>query len=360
MTAASHHVVGHPRRIRFVLDGVFALLALAIFGQVADPDILFHGIWVVLTLQAFLFGLHVTIIRIGVAMVLLVAYFTIGASAGPGEPGLLQLDLAEWPLMILIAVLMAVMADRVASTGRHYADLYRRASDRLLTAQEDERKRLGLDLHDGVGQTLTALTLTLDAAESLSWAGERAPSTLSRGAIQRAQELAAIAVEDTHDVALRLRPSRFVEGGLEAALSWLGSSTGVPVTVTADADLPRSGLLRPDDEMNVYRVVQEALNNSIRHAQARSIRIDLTADASTVTVTITDDGIGFDAAKAIERGVGLAGMRERAIVLGAQFELESTPGAGSRISLRVPRVRPDAGGGRPPARTAIARQESTS
>ena len=81
--------------------------------------------------------------------------------------------------MVVIAVLVAVMADRVAATSRRYAELYRLASDRLLTAQEDERKRLGRDLHDGVGQTLTAIVLTLDATESSLWAGEQAPSAMA-------------------------------------------------------------------------------------------------------------------------------------------------------------------------------------
>lgn len=343
--------------MQLFLDGTFIVLGVAIFGQVWDPDVLFHGLWVVLTLNAFLFGLRVTAVRIGLAMFLLVAYFTIGASTGPGNPGFLQLDLAEWPLMLVIAVLMAVMADRVASTGRYYADLYRRASDRLLTAQEDERKRLGRDLHDGVGQTLTAITLTLDAAESYLWAGERAPSALSRAAIQRAQELSAIAIEDTHDVALRLRPGQFVETGLVAALRWLGSTAGATVTVEADADLAHVGLLAPDDEMNVYRVVQEALNNAVRYSRARSIRVEISADATTLTVTVADDGIGFDPVAAMDRGLGLAGMHERSIVLGADFSLELSPGLGSRVSLRVPRP-VDALVLRPPAaHGSLARHE---
>ena len=208
---------GHPLRLQLLLDGAFIALALATFAQVWDPDILFHGIWVVLTLEAFLFGLRVSAVRIALAMVLLVAYFALGASTGPSDPGFAELDLAEWPLMVVIAVVVAVMADRVASTGRRYAELYRRASDRLLTAQEDERKRLGRDLHDGVGQTLTAIVLTLDAAESTLWAGELAPSAMARSGIGRAQELAAIALDETRDVAYRLRPARFVETGLVAA-----------------------------------------------------------------------------------------------------------------------------------------------
>ena len=122
------------------LDLVFLAAALAIFGQVSDPDVLFHVIWVVLTLQAFLFGLRVSIARIVIAGILLVTYFNLGALDEPGGLEFAALDLAEWPLMIVIAVIVAVMADRLSSTTRHYAELYRRASDSLLTAQESERQ----------------------------------------------------------------------------------------------------------------------------------------------------------------------------------------------------------------------------
>jgi signal transduction histidine kinase len=343
--------IARPVRLRLVLDGAFLVLALATFEQVWDPDILFHGIWVVLTLQAFLFGLRVSVLRIVLAMVLLVAYFSVGVSTGPSDPGFAHLDLAEWPLMVVIAVMVAVMADRVATTSRRYAELYRRASERLLTAQEDERRRLGRDLHDGVGQTLTAMVLTLDAAESTLWAGEQAPSAMARAGIGRAQELAAIALDETRDVAYQLRPARFVETGLVAAVKRLAETAGVPITVNADPELTRAGVLEPEDEMSVYRVIQEALSNATRHAQARRIRVDLTTDGLVLMVRISDDGIGFDQGSSEDRGLGLAGMRERALILRAALSIDSTPGEGSTVVLRVPLVpaspisiRPSGGG----------------
>jgi signal transduction histidine kinase len=315
-----------------------------------DPDILFHGIWVVLTLEAFLFGLRKTAVRIGLALALLVTYFTIGAAPGPTDIQFLELDLAEWPLMVVIAVLVAVMADRVATTSRRYAELYRLASDRLLTAQEDERKRLGRDLHDGVGQTLTAMVLTLDATESTLWAGEQAPSAMARAGIRRVQELAAIALEETRDVAYRLRPARFVETGLVAAVKLLADTAGAPITVVADPDLARPGLLEPEDEIGVFRVVQEALNNAIRYANAGSIKVEMTSDGDVMTVRVTDDGIGFDTTTKEARGLGLPGMSERALILGAAFAVESTIGKGTRVTLAVPLPRPGATAG-PEART---------
>ena len=326
----------HPRLVQALLDVVFIATAAATFGQLWDPDVLFHLIWVILAIEAFLFGLRETAIRIAVAMVLLLGYFYLGTIEGPDGPNIVALDLAEWPLMAVIAVIVAVMADRVAHTSRHYSELYRGASDRLVTAQEDERKRLGRDLHDGVGQTLTAVVLTLDAAESMLWAGERAPATMTSAAIRRAQELAAVALDETQDVAYRLRPARFVETGLVAAANRLAASAGAPAKVNAEPELAVPGLLEPEDEMNVYRVIQEAVSNAVRHAHPKHIVIEFTSDGDRLSVSVTDDGIGVDIKEAEERGLGLAGMRERAIILRAGLRITSIPGRGTSIRMDVP------------------------
>lgn len=325
-----------PRRVMLALDAIFVAIAIAVFGQAADPDILFHVMWVVLALQAFLFGLRVSALRIAIAIGLLAIYVNLDAMNGPDGAPIAELDLAEWPLMIVIAWLVAVMADRVTSTSRRYAELYRRASDRLMTAQEDERKRLGRDLHDGVGQTLTAVVFTLDAAESMLWAGEESPSVMARSALRRAQELAATALDETRDVAYRLRPARFAETGLVASVSRLAASAGALVTVNATADLAVPGLLDPEDEMNVYRIVQESIGNAVRHAQARTIRVDFARTDSTLLVDIVDDGIGFEPKSTEDRGLGLTGMHERSIIIRSGLEVASSPGGGTRVSLRVP------------------------
>jgi signal transduction histidine kinase len=319
-----------------MLDLAFLTAALAIFGQVWDPDVLFHVIWVVLTLQAFLFGLRVSIARIAVAGILLITYFNLGALDQPGGVEIATLDLAEWPLMMVIAVIVAVMADRLSSTTRHYAELYRRASDSLLTAQESERRRLGQDLHDGVGQTLAALVLTLDAAESALWAGERAPSALARTSIGRAQELAAIALEETRDVSYRLRPDRLVETGLVAATMRMAANSGATVAVSAPDALRVPNLLEAEDEMSVYRIVQEALANAIRHAAARTIRIEFGVSGERLSVSVIDDGIGFQRAATAHSGLGLAGMEERAIILRSRLSVISRPGHGTRITVTAP------------------------
>lgn len=328
--------LARPLRLQLFLDGVFLVLALAAFDQAWDPDILFHGIWVVLTLHALFFGLRVSGLRIALALVLLVSYILLGAALKPNNPAFEVLDVREWPLMTAMVVVTAIIADGVAATSRRYAELYRRASDRLLTAQEDERNRLGRDLHDGVGQTLTAIVLTLDSAEASLWAGDHVPNDLALSGIRRAQELAAIALDETRDVAYRLRPARFVEAGLVAAVGRLADTAGVPITVVTDPDLAMPGLLEPDEEMGVFRVVQEALSNATRYSNARRITVSLSSDGYVLEVRVTDDGIGFDTTTTATRGLGLAGMRERAAILRADLTVESSPGHGTTVTMRVP------------------------
>ena len=326
----------HPRRTQVLLDVAFAVTAIAAFGQVWDPDVLFHVIWVILTIEAFLFGLRGTVIRTVIAILLLLLYFNMGTLRGPDAPVLAMLDLAEWPLMVTIVGIMVILAERVAATSRTYAELYREASDRLVTAQEDERRRLGRDLHDGVGQTLTAVVLTLDAAEAQLWAGPHPPSALGRSALRRAQELAGIALDESRDVAYRLRPDRFVENGLVAATRRLAASAGVPVTVEAEAGLTATNLLDPGMEVHVYRIVQEAMSNAIRHAHARQIEITFEQEGRILMVEIVDDGTGFDLPRQADRGLGLAGMRERAVILRGTLDIKTKPGTGTRIRLSVP------------------------
>ncbi len=324
-----------PRLLRLLLDLVFLTAAVATFAQLFDPDVLFHLIWVVLTLEAFLFGLRLAAIRIAIAGLLLLGYFNL-ATLQPGATNIAVLDLAEWPLMVVIAVIVAVMADRLSTTSRHYAELYRKASEQLLTAQEVERRRLGMDLHDGVGQTLAAMVFTLDAAEADLWADGDVARPRGGAAIRRAQELAAIALDETRDVAYRLRPDRLVETGLVAATERLAASAGAPIEILADPRLKTPGLLDPEDEMNVYRIIQEALNNAIRHARASRISVEFRRSGDQLTAIVADDGTGFDPATADHLGLGLAGMRERAGVLRSDLVVHSVRGRGTTVSVRVP------------------------
>lgn len=333
-------LAGDPLWLQTTLDAAGLFAVALTFAQAGDPDFLFHVVWVVLAIQAFTFGLRVTSVRIALATAFLVGYeaaveIELAIAGRPLQPLEFSIwPVSEWPLMVVISIIVAVMADRLAETGRRYAALYRRANDRLLSAQEQERLRLARDLHDGVGQTLTALTLTLDAAESLLWAGPNRPPEHARSAIRRAQELAASALEETRDVAFQLRPARLHETGLVAAVQELARMAGRAVEVTTDPRLIRLGLLSPQAEVEAYRIVQEALGNALRHARAERIRIEIEAASERLVIRVADDGVGFDAQHAA--GLGLPGMRERAAAIGAVLAIASRPGRGTTVSLSIP------------------------
>ncbi|HEX4898004.1 MAG TPA: sensor histidine kinase [Candidatus Limnocylindrales bacterium] len=298
-------------------------LNLLVFAQVAPPEVVFHAIFVLLVLHAFLFGLRGTLWRIGIVSVVLLGYSAATTTGAPLEP----MDLSEWPLMFVIAVLVALMAERSDASVRHYASLFRRASDRLLAVQEDERRRFARELHDGVGQTLTALSLSLEAAHDGIAVGER---------IASAQRLAQDALVETHDLASRLRPARLEQLGLARALADLAGRVGCTVQLRVEPAAGHVHLLQPGAAVEVYRIVQEALSNAARHSGAASADVELTLDRQVLRVVIDDRGCGFELQAARDGGLGLAGMRERAALLGADLAIVTAPGAGTRITLEVP------------------------
>jgi signal transduction histidine kinase len=309
-------------------------LAFATFARLADTEILLHALWVTVGVGAFLYGLRMALLRILIAAVVAVGYSVV--SEAVGRPFVLEpLDFAEWPLMLLISVIVAVLADRISTSAQRYAALYRQASDRLLTAHEEERGRLARDLHDGVGQTLTAVVLTLDAAEAELWAGPGAPSKLAQATMRRAQLLAATALEEARGVAAQLRPTRIHEMGLGAALSNLAKSAGVEVAVRFDPTKLPPGLLEPEREIDIYRIIQEAIGNAARHSHAANIWIDGDVIDGQMRLIVGDDGVGLEQA-ARGRGLGLAGMQERTAILRGRLDVQARPGGGTVVQLQVP------------------------
>ncbi len=329
-------LIAEPVWMLVLLDTIGIGLAVAVLAQVEDADILLHIVWIVLAIEAFTFGLRVAAVRITAATLFVIAY-AVAANweAAPTAAALVDLDVKEWPLMAMIAIVVAVMADRVTSTGRRYAALYRAASDRLLTAQEDERKRLAADLHDGVGQTMTALGLTLDAAEA-ALACPDTPDRVARESLHRAREMAGLALDDVRGVAFRLRPARLREAGLMAGLSELAASAGTAVEFSADASLKRPDLLEPALEVDAYRIVQEALGNATRHGHATRVEMRVRRISRTLRIEVADDGVGFDPGRVTGRGLGLASMEDRARAVHGKLEVRSRPGAGTLVRLDVP------------------------
>ena len=213
-----------PWLIRAALDVVAVGFIVAAFMQTAlSAELMFHGVFVMLVMHAFLFGLRGTLIRIGLVSIPLLVYAE-ATIFGLHEP---PLELTEWPLMFVIAIMVAWMADRRLTTSRRYASLFRNASERLLTVEENERRRVARELHDGVGQVLTALTLTLDAAE------QEASPRLARQRIASARSLADTALAGTRELSHRMRPARIEERGLVTALRDLATQSGFPIPVTA-------------------------------------------------------------------------------------------------------------------------------
>ncbi len=216
----------------------------------------------------------------------------------------------------------------------------RRLSSRVVRVLEDERGRISRELHDEIGQILTALIINADFVS-----GALASSGDER-ALQRLAEISNLArqvMEQVRDLSLRLRPAMLDELGLEPTLRWLTSSFSERSGVIADLEMLKMKDLRFDSslETTLYRAVQEALTNVSRHAQAKRVSVSLEVIDAEVVLRIRDNGCGFDLEKVgpfggETPGLGLLGMRERVGALGGIFNLDSILGGGTRLEVRVP------------------------
>lgn len=226
-----------------------------------------------------------------------------------------------------------LLVERLESNQRDF----RRLARSVYRVQEDERRRLARDLHDGIGQNLTALKhqLALLASEL----GQADPLLLAR--LEASVGLCAQTLADTRELSRLLRPQVLDDLGLEAALRWLartlGESGGVEIAVEAAA-LPEL-----DGELKtlLFRVSQEALNNVLRHAGASHAVLGLRVQDGWIMLSIWDDGRGFDVDAALAdaragQSSGLAGMRERIGLHGGQLRLESSVGSGCWLLARIP------------------------
>ena len=205
----------------------------------------------------------------------------------------------------------------------------RRSSSAALAAQERERARVARDLHDEVNQALTGLLLRLEALRA------KAPPEVLHD-LNETKALANQAMEELLTLSRQLRPTALDDLGLKAALASLvedvGRRSGLEAEFVANgqlADLPA------DVQIVVYRVAQEALSNAIQHAEAKSLRVQLRREADRVELSIGDDGSGFTFEQAAS-GLGIAGMRERALLVGGDLRVESRPDLGTRVRLNIP------------------------
>ena len=211
-------------------------------------------------------------------------------------------------------------------------------ASKLLSIQDDERHRIAQDLHDNVGQHVTALRLLLDAIDR----GCNDQSIRSR--VMQAHSIVESLDEQLDCLTSGLRPGALDLGAVSALRQFVEEWSH---TFDIDAKFRGEGVedlrLSPQVETHVYRVVQEALNNVSKHAEARHVAVQLSREDPLIVVTISDDGKGFDLsprararARARRHGLGLVGMRERAQIINGTVDIQSAPGKGTTVVLKVP------------------------
>jgi signal transduction histidine kinase len=197
----------------------------------------------------------------------------------------------------------------------------------------DERNRLARDLHDSVTQALYAVTLYADASTRLLSSGRVDSATDNLGKLRRT---AKQALGEMRLLIFELRPPVLEEEGLAGALQLRLETVERRSGLETDLFVQGEGRPPPEVEEGLYRIALEALNNTLKHAQARSVAVSLWLDASSVTVEVADDGVGFDPAMGGDRGgLGLRGMAERVEKLGGALTVDSGSGEGTRVRVRV-------------------------
>lgn len=251
-----------------------------------------------------------------------------------------------WETMLTALVLGVIIAGasvfRISSLEKESAahrmaselaeERLRHLSQQLVSSQEQERKALSRELHDEIGQLLTALRMELGNLERGRAQGMEADPHLDQ-----AKKLAESTLRTTRDIAMGLRPAMLDVLGLGPALEWqvreFSRRYNTPVRLEVDGDLRDI----PDPHRTyLYRIVQEGLTNCARHAQAKSIHVKLEDSSDRLAVLVEDDGVGFDPHSSVAYGLGLLGMTERVRELCGQMTIDSQPGKGTRIAVVLP------------------------
>lgn len=225
------------------------------------------------------------------------------------------------------------------ATRQRMEELLQSFSRRLMEAQETERRNLARELHDEIGQVLTAVKVNLQVIE-------RGGPHLQAGSLDESIKAVERAMKQVRNLSLDLRPSVLDDFGLVPALEWfierMGQRAGWQTKLVAEPKEMRPPALI---ETACYRVVQAALTNTLRHAQAKRVRVELHAREGQLDLLIQDDGTGFDVPAALERtrrgaSLGLLSMQERAWLVGGRIQLESQPGQGTTIQVAFPLDKP--------------------
>jgi two-component system sensor histidine kinase UhpB len=231
------------------------------------------------------------------------------------------------------------MLDRLAShtaTIEANREQLRALSAKVITAQEEERKRIARELHDDTSQSLASLLIALERMD-----GAIPPElTDLKNRLASARDLTAETIDGLRALVVYLRPLLLDDLGLVPAIRWYAGNRlgpeGIDLEFHAPDDLPR---ISPEAETALFRIAQEAINNIVKHADASTVRVSLLAEDG-VTLLIEDDGLGFEGASVLdEEGsahLGLFGIHERAAAIGGALAVESSPGVGTTIRVHLP------------------------
>jgi PAS domain S-box-containing protein len=248
----------------------------------------------------------------------------------------------ELRLLLLAAdrVGPAIERGRLIERIRTGLERRRALSRRLLTAQEEERRRVAVELHDELGQILTAVKINLESLE-------RSPDAHTLARLPAMIASVDDALQRIKDIALDLRPSVLDDLGLEAAMRWFADRSTRNAGLAAHLSIDALPALEANLQTACFRVMQEALTNVERHARARQVWIDLHVLDGALELSVRDDGIGFDVAAAKSRAisggsVGILGMQERVALMGGEYEIVRIPSGGTEVRARFPLAHPEA------------------
>ena len=248
-----------------------------------------------------------------------------------------SLSIALGAGLLLVIACMAYILRLERQTRNRYTELAQsrheleRLSSRLVDAQEEERRSISRELHDEVGQSLGALLVDLGRLST----NLPTDSSEIRDRIDHMKSLAERTVGTVRDIALLLRPSMLDDLGLVAALEWQGREISRRSQMEVAVESANVSDDLPDEyKICVYRLVQEALNNAVRHSRARNAKVRVVGSAAGIEIEVSDDGQGFDPQRG--RGLGILGMEERVKRLGGSLAVKSAPGQGTVLKAELP------------------------
>jgi signal transduction histidine kinase len=241
--------------------------------------------------------------------------FVLAGDAGAGSLAALLV----WPAIVAAAGLFAVRVSR-----------HRTALRQVVAAQELERQRLALELHDETAQTLAAALMMLARAEQATNSSDAAAANT------KLRELIGETLASVRGLAVDLRPRSLDDFGLATAMERLAATFAERTGIRVDVDLDSAADRLPAEvELALYRIAQEALGNVARHAGAAHVRVALQRTPGGATLVVQDDGRGFDPGRAAGCGLGLAGLRQRAELLGGRLAVVSRPGDGTTVTAEI-------------------------